>query len=643
MSSEIEEPKGNESGAQPNFSQKKEVDYAVVSQVMHAEGNARVEELQEKDTSLTLRDAFSRLRYSGQSYESVFAELNRNPSGVAAALRELHDTNRLYEFPAEQGTDIYREQAEKVNTIMELANLLQGGVGISRLTGEGALPADQRSALQAGQAFFGHMLQHPDTEVRMGMLNFLIYNLREDQMNLKRAKSPTKASISESRVQVRERVFNRKKEMTMPLLKTAAVEAAQRNETTELKTLFRGLRSLHADEEAQAVLLDTAITTPEQRQAAVVGYMNAYGFINGVDMIAHAATNNDLDDQVRHQLETVYARVEGQKEKLDTIMPELEDVYESIDFSKYELNSPELTAEECQRIERLAADYASEHKVLLQDVEVLDIGAGTGRHARPLHQKGYRITALEPLAKHIEYMKGEDPDLPIVQADTDTMEEKLPEAYQANIVYGLGRFETHLLENSTTLRFYDEMRLVTSDDATVLIDEPDISGLYAQQIQELNDSLTALGIEPSPHQLLFDGPDTTHKFNRRVHTGEEREAINRLLGWRTVNVEEKLIGEGNIRNTYLTFEKDPDFDPRAITREELQKHAAVLGLFSPSAGVEEDTFIKSWGMTIGQAMAYGLEDDRVRKLNAEGNPPSILTDLLPNGTVYFEGKMSVAA
>jgi hypothetical protein len=185
--------------------------------------------------------------------------------------------------------------------------------------------------------------------------------------------------------------FKAKKDSIIPLLQEAITASADAQKKEEVRQIFQGLDNIGADTEAGNLVVVEGLSD-ETRLEVAVGYINTFGFINVVDLIAAKIKDESISVELKHQLEVLYRRIQGDEAR--EIAAELSEVYTKIDFSQYKINEDELTRQEASEIERITQELKviQEGTKDVKQIEILDLGAGTGRHSLRLRRRGFNVT-----------------------------------------------------------------------------------------------------------------------------------------------------------------------------------------------------------------------------------------------------------
>lgn len=510
-----------------------------------------------------------------------------------------------------------------------LDDLLWYGLGGEKLKQEEALSNDELSLMEeGGYGLFRKWVNNENFEGHENLIEFLNYDLWFSWRSMVLSTGVAKQLRSHY---VRD--FERRKELLFPLFEDTVRLASRTENKQELRTVFEGLDNVGAEDEADALVLMEGLTD-EERLRVTVEYINTFGFIRAVDLVARKIKEESTPEVLKEQLKRLYGEIQG--EEAQEITAELSEIYEKIDFSKYELNEKKLTRKEVDQIEEAMQGMDKvKQGVDAKEVSLLDIGAGTGRHSLALRERGYKgVTAFEYERKHIDFMESQDPELRVIQGDwsrlTEVMEKQQSEGLPVDFAYCLGRTATHNRTASEMLHFFDEVQQVLDFEGRFMFDFPDINwGVYEERTNRLRENLEGIGVEPLESGLIFDGPNDVDRFNRMILKPNQVQAMAFLLGYKLIEAKHELIGEeGEIENIYYLLEKDKNYEPLRITLDELNENLRILGLLDP--GADFDQYVDAWGMTLGQALVYvykyGLGNSYIRDLNEKGWGPEVLVE-----------------
>lgn len=431
--------------------------------------------------------------------------------------------------------------------------------------------------------------------------------------------------------------YNEKKELYRPPLEAALATAATLHEQATIDGIFTGYANIGEQADATQVLFAPDMTTDQRTQAAV-GYINAFGFISFIDLLAHKIRDPQISQEASAQYREMYKRLQG--EEVASIMQDLSEVYKSVDFHHYALSTETLTRDEATRVEQTLGEIALEVGRDQHALSIVDLGAGTGRLTKELTKRGYdEVTAVEYESHHANKIRQEAPTARVIQGSWADLEDLLGEEKEVDLIFSYMRSLCHNRTPDEMFHVFDEgKRVLNLETGRMLFDMPSENwGEYRTRIQQLNIALQNLGIRGADESMIFDGPDEEHKFNRRILRPEQIDAMARMLGFkRDVKVSDRDMGGKPIDNLYYELQVDPDFNPRYISMSDLFRDAHTLGLYNP--GADYSLFVKSWGMTLGQALTYGLGADEVRLRNLQGDPPKIDVTVVGD-KLHFAGSL----
>ncbi|OGM20660.1 hypothetical protein A2771_02375 [Candidatus Woesebacteria bacterium RIFCSPHIGHO2_01_FULL_38_26b] len=511
-----------------------------------------------------------------------------------------------------------------------LDSLLWLGIGTRKLESVENLSKEESSLLDEGGLKLIHTwITSKDFESKKELLDFLKYDLWLSWRWMVLSKS----SISGEENPEFVRGFERKKQLLLPIFIDVVKNATQNGKIDEIKSVFEGLDNIGDETEAEKILFLEGLSD-EQRLTIAVEFINQFGYIKTIDLIAGYHNDENQTEVFREQLKNLYGALQGNEAK--EIAKELSDIYEKVDFSNYKLNESELTTMEAGIIDNAISGLEKVRNGNdKKRMKLLDIGAGTGRHCTKLYDEGYEdITALEYEQKHVEFIRSKKPNLKIIKGDWKELSSLIgtpPKGdTKIDFAYSLGRSISHNRTPSDMFHLFDEVQLVMTDNGRFLFDEPDVNwGIYLERINNFRENLEKKGVHTLQSGIIFDGPNDTDKFNRQVLRPDQIKSLAFLLGFELVEERSKLIGgKGEIKNTYYTFEMNKEWNPQSITPEELNENLKGLGLLDP--GADFNMYIDAWGMTLGQALIYvhnfGLGNEYMRYLNKEGKAPDILIE-----------------
>lgn len=468
--------------------------------------------------------------------------------------------------------------------------------------------------------FIKKWIEDPNFPAYKSLVRFISYELWFDWNSVKESLSGIEGDIRSYTVEMRDK-FDRSKTLFLPLLKTATQKYAQKLDLDGLEEIFDTFKTIGMDEQATCFIDELGLNV-EEKQKALVAYINVFGFISSVDLISGRIKTLKDGSPIKIELEQLYKEIQG--EEVQKIIKDLSEVYKNIDFSKYDLNDHELTSFEADLIEKAiqSTKHSMRNKKDIKNTTVLDNAAGTGRHSRELTDRGFKkIIELEYEQKHVDQMKSAQPKMNVIRGDW----KKLPLAKSwdtskpVDFTYSLGRSISHNRTPTEMMHWFDEVTRVT--EGGILIDQPDVDwGVYKERIEKLMKNLENIGVKPVKSTLIYDGPNELYKYNRMVLRPEQLEAYERLFGLKRVWTEEKQLGE-NVRNKYYCYDTETGSDPEYLSAHQLNEDLKSIGLFDP--GQDLNLYIDRWGMTVGQALLYGLDNDHIRQQNKVGRGPKV--------------------
>lgn len=432
-------------------------------------------------------------------------------------------------------------------------------------------------------------------------------------------------------------------EMVTPILQESLPFLSQSPEgKASIRRVFEDLQASEQKEAADKLLLAENLDD-DSRLAVAVQYINTYGFIPAIEVISQSA--NERDD-----IHVLYSRLEGNT--VNEIMKELWEVYrryeQTADFGDYYDN--EITKKEISLVEKWSEIVAAIFGKDRGELYTASLAAGKGRMAIAMRDRGFKVVAIEPqedFARAIETQsqgqgirvvkkKWEDltvedlgnevtqKDLQAQYADAEYLESvgglekaiRLKLIRKRNLIgIELGESTGRNLPHGNTpqklLTALDTIRSISKDEAIWIVDFMDpYTGRYKKNIDSLRKNLLNLGVDPFQANFTFEGPREDLRFNRMTVSREQMEAYAELLGFKIREVVEDVIGvgEASFKNIYYVLEVDKDYYPGKFGRERLQELMSITGLRDP--GVDLNEKVKSWDLSIGQALLFGFPETR---------------------------------
>ena len=423
----------------------------------------------------------------------------------------------------------------------------------------------------------------------------------------------------------REEGQNSFKEKIYPNIKEITINLLHEGKTTDIDKYINYFSANNETSFADLIIVDKRLNFDEKMKFMVC-FMNQFGLVKGIDFLA--SNINKSDD-----LKKVYDRFEGKELKKRFVA--LETLYSDVDFEKY--NSEEFTKKEVNLIKSEVAEFSNKNDCKVKAVNILDIGAGTGRHSVALFQEGYKITALEVQSNHIAKIKSKEPKLKIIPESWSDLSLDLG-IDSFDFAYCLERTALHNRTPQDMLRFFDNVSGVLSKKGRLMIDFADISvGEYKERVDGFKNNLKDLGVKETMVNHIFDGVDDDHQFNRMAPNKEQIDAYSKLVGLKLVKeaIADVVEKDGEITNNYYVFEKDPEF--KANNLSNTLSLFKTIGIYDE--GVDYNQMVKSLGMTIGQVMIYGVNNEEVRLENKQGGPSPVTVFKDAKGRMYLSSTL----
>ena len=426
----------------------------------------------------------------------------------------------------------------------------------------------------------------------------------------------------------------------MPLVVRATQQFAEEGKGSVVRKVLENLETMDEIEVVTNIITSEGLSDSARLTLAVQG-MNVFGVVPIIETITEHSKDNE-------SLTNLYNTLQGQD--IQEVMASLTQIYKSIDFHEYVLNNPELTLRESRIIQDQIQEFADKFGKPVQEVRVVDVGAGTGRLAVVLHDLGYNITALDYEQHHVKRIKEQAPSIKTSVADWHNMPFPNGENFgdlSPEVFYCFGRTVLHNNTPEKMARFFDEMHRVLTPNGIGIIDIPkipeekvsEVKDQYADEISRYSAHLESLGVETGKARNIFDGPDEKHKFNRMTTTDSQFRDYAKLFGFKVNKVEEAPIGDGDLfDNSYYIIEKDPDFEVDKIDPQEFIDSAVSIGMLDP--GVDYNKFVDAWGLPMGIPMMYmaGREPEKLKYMRdayRKGKLGEVSTQM-DGGAIYFE-------
>jgi SAM-dependent methyltransferase len=420
--------------------------------------------------------------------------------------------------------------------------------------------------------------------------------------------------------------FKNKSNLLTPLLRDASILAAKGNRKNVMRTIFEGLLNVEARDEAKEFLFDPRLDT-DGRLSLTVEHINVFGLVPTVDALAGKLRDPKLSLNMRNSIHEVYVRIQG--EEVIQILADIKEMYDKIDFGKYARNSPEITLEEVGLIEAAVYRVMERKNMTKDEISLVDVAAGTGRHVFELAKRGYRnIVAIDMHDKHVKEMKVFLRKNPLLQKRVRVEQGNwfdVPARWgeKASVRFAIGRSIPHNRTPLEMLKFFDIQKRGLDYEGALVVDLLNIfKGKYKDSFDTLSANLLKIGVNEMQAKLIFDGPNSDLLFNRQTYTRKQVNAMCTILGYKIGKyvARDNIHGE-NISSESYILEQDENYDPRWISRHTLGRCLKVLGLYDSDVNFNE--MIHEWGMTIGQAVLYGLDNESIRILNTKNQGPKV--------------------
>lgn len=490
-----------------------------------------------------------------------------------------------------------------------------------------------------GLQSFIEILRDPNSESRREVLNYLTYSVWLSK-NITKLTSPYPGDETAEYYIKNLKKYEFIKEVLMPVIAEGVYIFAEDGDNDIVRHVLENLETM-GEADLAADLLAIESLSDQARLNIAVQQMNVFGIVPTIERISARSGNSEA-------LTKLYSTLQGQD--IEALMTNLTEVYKAVDFHEYVLNNPELTGQEAALIRSKIQKYANRVGKRPEEVRIVDIGAGTGRHTVALHKQGLKVTALEFEPHHVQKIKEQDPDIKAAVVDWYNIpypEGSFPNDISPEVFYCLGRTILHNNSPEKMVRFFDEMQRILVDGGVGIIDIPkipedritEVNDEYSDEINRYASHLESLGVEPGKARNIFDGPDEKHKFNRMAMTDTQFRAYAKLFGFKVTEVQEAPIGEAALfDNAYYVVEKDTDFKIEELSPEEFRAASVAIGLLDP--GVDYNRKINSWEVPLGVPVMYMSYDEPdsievMRRAYKEGRLGEISTQM-QDGLIYFE-------
>lgn len=536
--------------------------------------------------------------------------------------------NRLYHAP--------KRETEFIQDYWSSKSMVYHG-SLERILHTGSRSSEDESERFLVDARVQGLLFDKTFEQREELLDYLTYRLWSASDHVKMT-TPYPGEELGPRYKRNKENYDNEKTYVMPLVAQAVQAFAEDGNISIVRRVFESLETMDETDTAAETLLASGLSDKARLNLAVQ-HMNVFGVVPTIDKISAKEEGNA-------GISRLYKTMQGKD--IEEIMSSLTEVYKAINFHEYVLNNPELTARESNLIQEQVTEYARKVGKTPQQVRIIDVGAGTGRHSVALHRLGYDITALEFEQHHVKKIKEQEPNVKIIVGDWHNIpypDGRFNSDVSPEFFYCLGRTILHNNTPEKMARFFDEMQRVLTYDGVGIIDIPkipeaevsEVTDQYSAEIERYTKHLESLGVDPGRARNIFDGPDERHKFNRMTMTDAQFRAYAKIFGFKVANVEEMPIGEQDLfNNSYYVIEKDADFVIDEMKSEEFMDLVRSIGLLDP--GTDYNRYVDAWGLPLGIPLMYNSQLGalrRMREVYRDGRLGEIRTQM-DNGTVYFE-------
>lgn len=330
------------------------------------------------------------------------------------------------------------------------------------------------------------------------------------------------------------------------ILLTERLLDPEKTQSDESKIL---LESSSADPEFQTNLLTYSLLQTNSNEQ-IISIIQQMAPVMGVEKIRKTLREYVEDNpSFREKFDLVFDYLGFDPTKAQVSLAR--DIYEKIDFSEYEPN---------KEMQEFEIEFLK--KELSGCSQVLDVACGMGRHLEALDgQKGLHVVGIDIVKKHIDHIKGKNPQSDVRVASWFSM--PFPDR-TFDAAYCLGRSFTHNTTIPDAVMCLGEMGRVIKDDGFVILDLPDPNvGEYKDKIEKTKKIVEEKGLKSILTGTIIDSPDMQHYFDRYAPTAEAFEAITELAGFRveklTTASYRGVSGDTNINEYWkLTKETKPN-------------------------------------------------------------------------------------
>ncbi|OGY75319.1 MAG: hypothetical protein A2240_01750 [Candidatus Jacksonbacteria bacterium RIFOXYA2_FULL_43_12] len=288
---------------------------------------------------------------------------------------------------------------------------------------------------------------------------------------------------------------------------------------------------------------------------AVVELVNQVGLEKTRDVLNRVARNNS-DQNVQELINTAISFITPPVD--GTAVHRVDDLYEHlIKFEGYEYSTHEAEL-------KLLNKYTTPNDLILDD------GCGTGRLLIPLRRElGRNVTGLDYTGRHVNYIKKQLPDAPILQGDWTNLGLK-KEAF--TVVYSLGRNILHEYRPERQNQLFAEANRVLQIGGKFIIDIPDRDlGHYKKIVDAHREIMQERGIETFRQKgLIYDSPDDKNYSTRYLYSEDDILKLATSNGFEIEVTERAPLNNGyDDENIYYVLKKVAEVASNADTNSNL--------------------------------------------------------------------------
>ena len=101
-----------------------------------------------------------------------------------------------------------------------------------------------------------------------------------------------------------------------------------------------------------------------------------------------------------------------------------------------------------------------------ENLNILDVGAGTGRYSSALYELGHNVTAVELVKKNLSVLKENYPNINAIQGNALNLKKIKDESFDITLLFGP---MYHLFTEEDKLKVLSEAKRVTKKDGYILV------------------------------------------------------------------------------------------------------------------------------------------------------------------------------